>query len=120
MNLAMENRFGSVGRKDEGRRCRLSVSLSLSLSLYVEQNRSMVTVNRSSAVEMLRVLLSRAADLCKEMQSAAAADLLCWGAEELQLILAKKKKKNSVNRRRLQDTVSKYRQRQKILVSQSQ
>lgn len=68
-------------------------SLSLSLSLYVEQNRSMVTVNRSSAVEMLRVLLSRAADLCKEMQSAAAAaDLLCWGAEELQLILATKKK----------------------------
>lgn len=52
--------------------------LSLSLSLYVEQNRSMVTVNRSSAVEMLRVLLSRAADLCKEMQSATAADLLCW------------------------------------------
>lgn len=42
-------------------------------------------------MEMLRVLLSRAADLCKEMQSAAAADLLCWGAEELQLILAKKK-----------------------------
>lgn len=33
MNLTMENRFGSVGRKDEGGRCRPFPSLSLALTI---------------------------------------------------------------------------------------